>query len=327
VPRDSLSDEDAPRWARALEALFPEIGTVGRPRRLGSGFEGEVFETPEGWTIRIAREAGAGRRLELEARLLPRLAPHLPCPVPEPIGFRRGEGRLEPGVIVYPKLPGEPVDPPRLSPVQRDSVAAELGRFLDRLHRFPVEEARALGVPGDPGPPRDEWKATRTAVLPVLKRRLPAEAFERVVTWWDELLADPELERFAPVLLHGDPWYGNILLATDGRRLAGVLDFGRAHIGDPAQDFAALRSLGPAFVSRTFDVYRGLGQRPGANFARRSDRYWQQRDFGGLADAIRTDDRDEIEDSLRKLRTGPVLAVPTGQAPSDGSGLPTGANA
>jgi aminoglycoside phosphotransferase (APT) family kinase protein len=280
---------------------------------VGAGFEAEVFESADGWILRVARDAEAGGRLERESRLLPRLRPRVPVEIPQPRAFRRGPGALGHGVLVYRKLAGTPLSPDAVGAEDRaHSVAADLAGFLRALHRFPLEEAHALDLPGGAEARRRAWEHLRAVVLPALRTRLPRREFRTVRDWWNEFLADPEMDRFAPVLCHGDPWYGNVLLGAGGRHVAAVLDFAGAHVGDPAQDLAAQGYLGSGFVEDTISAYRARGARPGRNFEHRLARYWQLREFGGAGYAVRSGDPRELDDALRKLRAGPVLRPATG---------------
>jgi hypothetical protein len=45
-----------------------------------------------------------------------------------------------------------------------------------------------------------------------------------------------------------------------------------------------------------------------AGFPHRLGRLWELRDFGGLQFAVRFDDPVELEDAIRKIRNGPILA-------------------
>ena len=45
---------------------------------------------------------------------------------------------------------------------------------------------------------------------------------------------------------------------------------------------------------------------------RRVQWHWELREFGGIRGAVELDDREELEDSIRKLRAGPVLATSRG---------------
>jgi aminoglycoside 2''-phosphotransferase len=78
---------------------------------------------------------------------------------------------------------------------------------------------------------------------------------------WAGYLDEPEHFRFQPVLIHRDLGIEHVLLEPGGR-LAGVIDWGDAAIGDPAIDFAGLLGgLGEAFARQVIARWAGLRAR------------------------------------------------------------------
>jgi aminoglycoside phosphotransferase (APT) family kinase protein len=70
--------------ARAILAQFPEL-EVGSLRRLAEGWDNTVWVVNERYAFRFPRRQIAIPGVERELAVLPRLAPLLPLPVPEPI--------------------------------------------------------------------------------------------------------------------------------------------------------------------------------------------------------------------------------------------------
>jgi len=185
-------------------------------RELDDGWDFKVLVLDDAWVVRWPRHRLAVEEIEQEVELLPVLAPLLPVEVPRFEYVSR-----EPWLVAYRFINGQPLvdeDP--------DGVRA----FLDSLHAVDVD-----GVPAQ----RPDWLETyrqqadefRRVVLPLLDpdERPRGEA----------LLAEVEtLTGFQPTLTHSDlgPTH---LLVRDGR-LAGVIDWGDARIGDPALDYAWL---------------------------------------------------------------------------------------
>ncbi len=229
--------------SRALvEELFPQL----RPRRVTAiedGWDSLVLDVDGEWIVRIPRRAQVREWVEMEIRLLPELAPTLPVPVP------RFEHVAEDGVgaVAYRKLGGSPVD------ASRAPLGAELGRFLAALHRFPVERARALGVPSHDVDWRDRHAAFVEEVLargrPLLgDDRADAEAMV------EAYLGDDANFAFKPRLLHADLGPAHVLSAGD--ELTGVIDWSDARIGDPALDLAwALHGTPAPFAEALLAVY------------------------------------------------------------------------
>lgn len=180
------------------------------------GWDYKVLILDDAWVVRWPRHRLAVEEIEHEVELLPVLGPLLPVAVPQFEYVSR-----DPWLVAYRLIQGEPLvheDP--------DGVRA----FLDALHAVDVESVPA---------PRPEWLETyreqadefRRVVLPLLDpdERPRGEA----------LLAEVEtLTGFEPALTHSDLGPSH-LLVHDGK-LAGVIDWGDARIGDPAIDYAWL---------------------------------------------------------------------------------------
>jgi aminoglycoside phosphotransferase (APT) family kinase protein len=183
---------------------------------IDDGWDFKVLVVDDAWVVRWPRHRLAVEEIEKEVELLPVLAPLLPVEVPRFEYVSR-----EPWLVAYRLIRGEPLV---------DEDPAGVRAFLDTLHSVDVDK-----IPGD----RRDWLETyreqanefRRVVLPLLD---PDERSRG-----EELLALTEtLTGFEAVLTHSDlgPTH---LLVQDGR-LAGVIDWGDARIGDPAIDYAWL---------------------------------------------------------------------------------------
>lgn len=199
------------------------------------GWDYKVLILEDTWVVRWPRHRLAVEEIEKEVELLAVLAPLLPVAVPQFEYVSR-----EPWLVAYRLIRGEPLvaeDP--------DGVRA----FLDALHAVDAETVPA---------PRPDWLEEyrkladefRHVVLPLLDpdERSRGEA----------LLAETEtLAGFEPALTHSDLGPEH-LLVREGK-LAGVIDWGDARIGDPALDYAWLLN-GPF---RDWDVDDDLRRRAG----------------------------------------------------------------
>lgn len=185
-------------------------------------------------------------------------------------------------------------------------LASEIADFLVALHGFPPEEARGLGVPEAD---RDgaEFEALRDAVLPLLREVLSRAEYEVVVAWSDGFLADDEVDRFSPLLRHGDLWYGNVLVDPQTGRLNAVLDWDNAAIGDPAWDLTRQLHLGDRFAAAVLRAYRARRRARAPGLPHRIRRRWELLEFEGVRTAARLDDAGEFDDTINKLRAGPIL--------------------
>lgn len=186
---------------------------------IDDGWDYKVLILDDEWVLRIPRSALAVEELAKEIELLPALAPTLPIEIP-----RFEQVSKEPLFVLYRLIRGDPL---------RNEDPAGVRAFLDALHAF---DPAGLDVP------QPDWRGIyrghsgdwRRVVFPLLDEdeRSRGEA----------LLDDVEaLTGFEPALVHCDlgPTH---LLVHDGR-LAGVIDWGDAKIGDPAIDYAWLLNV------------------------------------------------------------------------------------
>jgi aminoglycoside phosphotransferase (APT) family kinase protein len=204
------------------------------------------------------------------------------------------------GAIGYRKLSGNPLSRDLL--VDSNRIAGDVAEFLASLHRFPVPEAERVGVPRT-GTWRETLAVLEAEVLPALRDLVTDDEFRLLERWAGEVADDRDLDQYRPALCHRDLWFENLLVDEDPLRLVGVLDWEAARIGDPAQDLDVHLYLGEAFASSVISAYGS--SEPG--FQRRVRRFWELREFAGLRWALEQQDTAELEDSLAKLRAGPIL--------------------
>ncbi|HEX2204384.1 MAG TPA: phosphotransferase [Longimicrobium sp.] len=214
---------------------FPELGArVAEP--FGSGWDNTAFLVDGTLVFRFPRKESTVELLERESRVLPALAPRLPLPVPVPEWVGRGTEAYPWTFAGYRRLAGRPACGAALSDADRAAAAPVLGRFLAALHATPPE---GLDLPGD------VIRRTDFAYrMPALIDRL-YELQDRGVVGdpgpWLRLFEDEDLPGPppAPAVVHGD-LYVRHLLVDDENRLAGVIDWGDVHLGDPAVDLSVL---------------------------------------------------------------------------------------
>ena len=236
--------------ARLIEAQFPEL----RPARLellGEGWDNVAWLLRGEIVFRFPRRQIAVELLETERRLLPALALRLPLPIPQPdhVG-QPGDGYPWP-FLGYRRLPGETACRACLDDRERAAIAAPLARFLAALHAFPVDEARRLGAPPD-----RIGRLDLSAKIPELLERMErmrALGYLRDIGPFREILdAGSGLRPSEEVrLVHGDLYVRHLLIGP-GRGLAGVIDWGDLHIGDPAVDLILPHAFLPAGAREAF---------------------------------------------------------------------------
>jgi aminoglycoside phosphotransferase (APT) family kinase protein len=183
---------------------------------IDDGWDFKVLVLEDEWVLRIPRVHQAVGKLAKETVLLPALAPAVPVEIPQFVYVSE-----EPPFVVYRLIHGEPLrneDP--------DGVRA----FLEALHSFDTSGLE-LPKPDWVEAWRDQADVFRRVAMPLVD---PDERRQG-----EDLLAEVEtLSGFEPALIHCDLGPAH-LLVRDGR-LAGVIDWAGARIGDPALDYGWL---------------------------------------------------------------------------------------
>ncbi len=234
-----LIAEQFPQWAGLAVERFASGGTVNAMYRLGDDM-----------VVRLPLVAGGAGDVLREREWLPRLAPLLPVAIPEVLGAGEPAQGYPAPWSVYRWRPGENPEAGALrEPV---GLARDLAAF--------VAVMRGVTLPGAPtahrgGPLGSLDEETRKALA--LLRDLPQEDVDCAAAeavWEDGLLVrDPD---GPPVWLHADLMPGNLLV--DGGRLAAVIDFGCAGVGDPACDLFPAWNLLPAVGREVFRSALGV---------------------------------------------------------------------
>ena len=245
-------DEDL---ARALiGGQFPELRKAPI-RLLAAGWDNVVYLVDGRWAFRFPRRAIAVAGVEREISTLPRIAPNLPLPIPEPAYVGRPSGDFPWPWFGAPFLPGTELAVAAIPEDDRAPLAATLGAFLAALHAPSMVARIGAGLPVDP-----MRRADMGFRVPGTRARIDALAAKRLWQPSDEvgrLLADAE--RLPPpprtVLLHGDLHVRHVLVDVSGRP-SGVIDWGDLCIGDPSIDLSLAYGTFVGGARRSFlDAY------------------------------------------------------------------------
>lgn len=217
---------DGATAAALVAAQFPAWAGLTVAPVQAPGWDNRSFRLGEAMKLRFPSAAGYVGQVGKEARWLGRLAPHLPQPIPAVLAT----GVPGPGFpwpwSVQSWLPGEPAFlAPPADPVR---FAGDVAAFLRALQAVPADGGPLGGAHSFfRGGALAVYDGETRASLAALAGRVDAAAAAGV---WEAALATAW--EGPPVWVHGDIAPGN-LLVRDGR-LAGVIDFGTAAVGDPA---------------------------------------------------------------------------------------------
>jgi aminoglycoside phosphotransferase (APT) family kinase protein len=226
-----LHDDEVPIDERTVRALLaaqvPGLADGSLARVPSSGTDNAMYRLGADLVVRLPVHEPSVRALVRERRWLPVLAPHLPLAVPEVVfAGEPGEGFPFPWSI-HRWLPG--TDATQAPPDDRHAAAGAIAGFVLAL--------QAVDPEGGPRSFRAESLRDRD---PFVRHSIDAVADEYDVAVltaeWEAALALPE-RAAPPVWIHADLHGANLL--TTGGRIASVIDFGSAGLGDPAVEVLA----------------------------------------------------------------------------------------
>jgi aminoglycoside phosphotransferase (APT) family kinase protein len=236
-----------PVWAAEVDVdetlvrgLLAQLGLEdARLRKLAEGWDNSVWVVDERYAFRFPRREVAIPGLERELRVLPKLAPLLPLPVPRPAFVGKPTDGYPWPFFGAELIPGVEVGVAELDDEARLEVALELAAFLRALHAVEFDEP----LPLDPNRRTDMPKRARMA-------REELQELERLALWQgsSELSSFlTEAERLPPpeaqAVVHGDLHFRHLLV--NGRVASGVIDWGDVCRADPAIDLPLFWSIVP----------------------------------------------------------------------------------
>lgn len=264
-PWEPEIEPDAQTVSAILREQFPAL--AGEPVVvIGRGWDNTAYEVGGTRIFRFPRKESTVALLQTEAAVLADLASDLPLPIPIP----RWVGTPSPAFpwpfLGYERLPGTPGHRAALAGADRARAAPVLGRFLRALHARPAD---GLVLPGDVVGRTDFARR-----LPQLRSRLEYLAARGVID-----AVGPYLEPFAQMpsrtppraaVVHGDLQAAHFLFGRD-RALAGVIDWGDVHLGDPGVDLMiAFTFLPPPARAAFFAEYGEVDEATLATARRRA---------------------------------------------------------
>ena len=209
---------------------FPQL-ELRSLRLLGEGWDTTVWLVDEEWVFRFPRRDVVLTGLENEIAYLPRLAPLLPLPIPDPTFLGRPSAAFRWPFYGCRFLPGRELADAELDDEARVALARPLAWFLRTLHaveldaELPVDPVRRADMP---------FRVARTA-----ERLLEVESLN---LWKRSRLVDEVLEtaRHLPppelsATCHGDLHLRHLLVDEHGGPSA-VIDWIDLSRNDPSVD-------------------------------------------------------------------------------------------
>ena len=271
---------DLERVRRVVDSAFPDL-SADSIRRLGSGWEHDVYLVSEEIVLRFPRYAEVARNLDYDARIHELVRDHTQgtFEVPRIRGIMRSDA-FPHRFVAQQHIPGVGVD--HTGAKLEASLGGQLGRALDAVHRIPIDVARSMGVPST--------QQNCGEALDALIRQLPAVPkladLVPFATEWLQGLSDVPSQNLGPHrVIHGDLHGEHIIVDSETAGLRGLIDWSGIAIGDPTIDFEFLLLLGGSdFLGAALDHYPLPTDE---SFFERVVFRARVRSLGWLADALR----------------------------------------
>jgi aminoglycoside phosphotransferase (APT) family kinase protein len=224
-----------------LASQFPDLAALALTAVQPWGTDNAIWRLGDDLVVRVPRIYWAKDQAEREAMWLPRIGPHLPVAVPEPVAIGQPAGGYPYQWAVHRWLPG---DGATLGRIDDPAVfALKLAEVVGALQTVPIDGAPEAN---NRARPLQEYNDSTLEAIESSSHLIDAEAARAV---WEEALAAPPHQGDA-VWVHGDI-EGNCLV-SDGH-LSGIVDWSSACAGDPAVDVQVVWS--PLFTDHSRRVF------------------------------------------------------------------------
>lgn len=206
--------------------------------------------------FRFPRSKNHGKKDRAENIFLKEFAKTSPVPVQEM------ENRIDPktgiGYQTYKFIPGIPLSKElteTFSEEELTSIATDMGKFLTKLHSFPLTEARAMKL--DELDPKTYWQhfenlleKIKDLIFPLISKT-EREWIEKLFLDYVDLTKD---NPFKVTVTHSDLLEEHIIVDEKTHKLNGIIDFS-LRIADPANDFKYFDRYGATFLKTVYDNY------------------------------------------------------------------------
>lgn len=260
-------DTDADLVRRLLAAQFPKWADLPIERFPSGGTVNAIYRLGDDMCVRLPLTEAWAWHLETEAKWLPRLGPHVPVDVPDVLARGIPADGYPFAWSVFRWLDGETWTLDGLR--DEREAAGDLASFITALHQIDtVGGQRPRRASKIPLPAYDEW------IRGCIEGARDMVDFDAMTAAWELALQAPDFDG-APVWVHSDLLPGNVLVS--GGRMSAVIDWGSAHVGDPARDMTAAWTL---FTRVGRDLLRSMLNVDDATWVRA--RGWATRSVGAI---------------------------------------------
>lgn len=247
-PWQPENDLDAEIAARHLAREFPGL-SLTRIELFGHGWDNAAFLVNDDIIFRFPRREIAVHTIETEIALLPLLQGKLPLVVPN----IEWVGQFDSWPFVgYRKIDADTGCALRFTLSEREALITPLARFLQRLHSEELlAHVQHCGVPIDlirRVDPTHRVPLTQKICRELQQSNVLQEA-DSIIDYMNQFIDVPFAE--PTCLTHGDLYLRHILFGAN-KTMSAVIDWGDAHLGNPAVDLSIVYSFLPLHLHQLF---------------------------------------------------------------------------
>jgi aminoglycoside 2''-phosphotransferase len=249
-----------PSYTTCIQRVYPDL-PIESAHLNQEGQYNDVLVVNEALVFRFAKVPAALQTLRRETTILHSIRNHITLQIPDPVYHNLETSIIGEAFVGYPMIAGKPlwrdlfrtIDHPDVL----ETIACQLATFLRELHAIPAEETIPIDLPTEDG--LDTWVDMYARIRNELFGYMRPDARAQVAEHFESYLDDAQAYAFEPVLRHGDFGTGNLIYDPEARRMAGVIDFGGAGLGDAATDMAGLlSSYGDTFLACCASYYPAI---------------------------------------------------------------------
>jgi aminoglycoside 2''-phosphotransferase len=239
-------------------ALFEPNLSIQTVERNDEGLVNSVLIVNGRHVFRFPKRDWAIDHLRQEANCLALARQHLTLTLPRWTVYESKQ--LDHPFVSYDWILGEALTRNtllRLPMPDRQAVAEQLGTFLHQMHTIPLAEVEKAGIrPSVTNRTQEQWQKLYDDVREHLFPHLMQISRDWVDQHFAPVLDDPNFMACDLVFMNGDLGGYHLLYNPDTRRLNGIIDFGTAGLGDPADDFSCLiNQFGETIIRQMEPMY------------------------------------------------------------------------
>ncbi|MDN7246953.1 phosphotransferase family protein [Planococcus shenhongbingii] len=275
-----------------IKQAMPEM-EICKIEEKKTGWDNEVVFINDKKVFRFPKNKEVAKKVEMEARLLGDLLKQkeLPLSIPDVTLLYGKDKQIVCGC--YDLIEGDMCSESEKAGTIEN--AKLLGEFLTQLHSLEIPDYM------EKKHTTTYWKTFYRDVQKEIFPCIEQEAQYEIQDTFERFLFQQDPLAIPSTVIHGDLTISNIVFKSAENRIAGIIDFTDAQIGDPAFDFAGIYwDFGPAFTQQVLRNYRGT-EKNEAIFKRVQVFYGLQPVFHELLYAMRNQQDIDCRDALKKF--------------------------